>query len=333
MPKMHLREILSGNLIPNVPGNNSVCFGQKRINLPEGKRFRIKSVQCFDDNAVIETSPDRGPENQLTMRLVYVTPYPIVLTKEAWGPIAEMKNLTKLTGLLNSMGPYAGDNSVLYKRIDISNCGNDESWNMIDQGSWEFPNPQCAQDNDYEWFTNHIYLTAVVWTKGGWEIDTKLSFSLTLDVSKVSSLVTTIGTWKEMLEAQARTLTDTLVSVLNVNSLAGRSFPTWKFSARPEIMIDSTNALRYFNRLADRSYQDMQDLGAFRERFKQATTMVDYDAPFGDTATNIPNWITIMNVAGVTSGPLRPYPPPVKFTGNGNTVMYDNDGEPASLVT
>lgn len=213
MPLMHLREVLSGELIPNVGGNASVCFGQKRINLPEGKRFRIKSVQCFDDNARLETSPGRGEENQLTMRLVYVTPYPIVLTKETWGPTGPMKNLTALTGLLNSMGPYAGDNSVLYKRIDISNCADDETWNQIDQFTSEFPNPQSAQDNDYEWFTNHIYLTAVVWTKGGWTIDTKLSFSLTVEVSKVSSLVTTIGTYKEMLEAQARTLTDTLVSI------------------------------------------------------------------------------------------------------------------------
>jgi len=61
--------------------------------------------------------------------------------------------------------------------------------------------------------------------------------------------------------------------------------------------------------------------------------MVDYDAAFGDTSTGIPDWITLMDVSGVTSGPIRPYPPPCKYTGNGNTVMYDADGLPASIVT
>ena len=61
--------------------------------------------------------------------------------------------------------------------------------------------------------------------------------------------------------------------------------------------------------------------------------MAGYDQAFGDTTTNIPDWITLMDVAGVTSGPIRSYPPPVKFSGNGNTVMYDANGIPASIVT
>ena len=333
MAIMHLRETLTGVLIPNVDGNDSVAMGQKRINLPKGKRFRIKSVQCFDDNGQVETSASRGEPNNRTMRLIYVTPYPIVLTNEKWGPTPDMQSSTFLTGDLNSMGPYAGDHSVLYKRIDISNCADEDAWSQLEMFTSEFPNPQSAQDNDYEWFTNHIYLTAIVWSKLGWEIDTKLSFDLKLEILSASSLVSTIGVWKEMLEAQARILTDTLVSIAPVSSAAGRTFPTWKFSARPEIMIDSANALRYFNHLSERAYQSMDSVDAFRERFKQATRMVDYDAPFGDTSTGIPDWITLMNVSGVTSGPLRPYPPPMKFSGNGNTVMYDNDGMPASVVT
>ena len=62
--------------------------------------------------------------------------------------------------------------------------------------------------------------------------------------------------------------------------------------------------------------------------------MTPFDEPQGTgTPFDIPNWITIMNVAGVTSGPIRSYPPPTKYTGNGNTVMYDTNGIPASIVT
>lgn len=331
MPIHTVREVLTGVVYPNVEGAQALGMVQKRINMPEGKRFRIKSVQCFDDNAALITHPDRGPLENLSMRLVYVTPYPIVLTQENWGANTEQNSLTSIPG--GGMGPYAGDRSCLYKRIDV-NESSDQNWNTIDQGSWEFPNPQSAQDNDYEWYTPHVYLTAIVWTEGGWPTQTKLSFSLKLEVTNADSIQTAMGLYKENLEAQCRILTDTANSIDPTTSAAGRSQPSWKFGgARPEIMVSSANVLRYFNRLASAAYQEMDSVTGFRTRYKEATTMAAYDAPFGDTATNIPNWITLMDVSGVTSGPIRSYPPPVKFTGNGNTVMYDANGLPASIVT
>ena len=299
--------------------------------MPEGKRFRIKSVQCFDDSGIMQTNPGRGPLSQLGMRLIYVTPYPIVLSKTNWGSTTEQQNLTNIA--MGGMGPFAGDRSCLYKRIDINNT-NDENWSPIDTLTTEFPNPQSAQDNDYDWYTPHVYLTAVVWTEGGWEQNLRLSFNMKLEITKADSIQSAMGLYKENLEAQCRVLSETANSILLPSSAAGRSQPAWKFGgARPEIMVTSSNVLRYFNRLASAAYQEMDNISGFRTRYKQATTMVDYDAPFGDTATNIPNWITLMDVSGVTSGPIRSYPPPVKFTGNGNTVMYDANGIPASIVT
>jgi hypothetical protein len=108
----------------------------------------------------------------------------------------------------------------------------------------------------------------------------------------------------------------------------------WKYGGvRPEIMVTSADALRYFNRSATAAYQGMDSIANYRQRYKDATGMVDYDAAFGDTTLNLPDWITVMEVSGITSGIIRPYPPPVKFSGNGNTVMYDEDGVPASVVT
>ena len=73
------------------------------------------------------TNERRQAADQLTMRLIYVTPYPIVPSKEKWGSTEYQGNLTGTPA--GSMGPYAGDNSVLYKRLDLNqNPAGDENW-------------------------------------------------------------------------------------------------------------------------------------------------------------------------------------------------------------
>jgi len=62
--------------------------------------------------------------------------------------------------------------------------------------------------------------------------------------------------------------------------------------------------------------------GDLQTAFQEATNMVNFDAAFGDAALNLPEWITLLDVAGVTAGPIRPYAPPLKFADNGNTLMF-----------
>tara|TARA_R100000664_G_C2754570_1_gene142213 strand:+ start:1819 stop:2814 length:996 start_codon:yes stop_codon:yes gene_type:complete len=331
MPIVTIRESLVGNLEPNVEGAQSSGLVQKRINLPEGKMFRVLSIQGFDDNGGLEGI--KSPDNEMgCSREVYATPYPIVPTDLQWGITGPARAATSVTG----MGLLAGDNACLYKRLDATSITftQDEPYSN-QQWTQEFPNPNVATNNPFTWFTNHMYLTMKVnWNGLSMPMDVAFSFYIQVEVKDVSSLVSAIGTYKEMLEAQCRTLTSTLNTISPIGGAAGRSMPTWQFGgARPEIMVTSANVLRYYNRVASRAYQDMDSVSAFRTRFKEAVTMVDYDAAFGDTTTNIPDWITLMDVAGVTSGIIRPYPPPVKYTGNGNTVMYDADGLPATIVT
>ena len=87
-------------------------------------------------------------------------------------------------------------------------------------------------------------------------------------------------------------------------------------------MISGATALRYFNRVASNANQEMTSRNALQTAYRDATTMVGYDSAFGDSALNLPDWITLMDVAGVTAGELRPYPPPLKFADNGNTLMF-----------
>lgn len=331
MPILTIRETLTGTLDPDVEGSGSSGLVQKRINLPEGKAFKILSIQGFDDN--MEIVAIRNPEtNSACTREVYVTPFPIVPTDMQWGFNASTRAASSVSGV----GLLAGDNACLYKRLDATaTTYTTDAPSTFEYFTEEFPNPNVATNNPYTWYTNHCYLTMKYnFAEFAEAVDVKFSFYIKVEVKNVSSLVSTIGTYKEMLEAQCRTLSSTLNSISPAGSAAGRSMPSWRFGGiRPEIMVTSANALRYYNRVASRAYQDMDNIAAFRTRYKEATTMVNYDAAFGDTSTNIPDWITLMDVAGVTSGIIRPYPPPVKFSGNGNTVMYDADGLPATVVT
>ena len=331
MPILTIRESLVGSVTPDVEGGQCSGLVQKRINLPEGKAFRILAIQGFDDN--LEIVGVRNPEGfTAATREVYVTPFPIVPTDMSWGFTTDLIGASSVTGV----GLLAGDNACLYKRLDATSASlSEEAPSTISYFTEEFPNPNVATHNPYTWYTNHLYLT-LKHNYGALAeaVDVKFSFYIQVEVVNVSSLVSSIGTYKEMLEAQCRSRQSTINAIAPSGSAAGRSFPSWQFGGiRPEIMVTSANVLRYYNKLASRAYQDMDSISAFRTRFKEATTMVDYDAAFGDTTTNIPDWITLMDVAGVTSGVIRPYPPPVKFSGNGNTVMYDADGNPATVIT
>jgi len=333
MPDLVIRETLQGVITPQIDGNRSSSLIQKRINLPEGKKFRVKSIEIFDDNMYLEGTGALEFPLWVT-RQSYVTPYPIVLNDDPWGFTAGMQDAS-----FEGSGPAAGDNSVLIKRLDFAptNRNNDADASTIKAltPTVTFPSHPTAFNTGFEWYTDHCYLTAIYnWQANSQEQLVCLSFHIHLEVLNTSALENAIGCYKENLEAQCRVLTRTLNWINPAASQSGRSMPMWKYGGvRPEIMITSANVLRYYNKLASSAYQEMDNVAAFRTRFKEATTMVAYDEPFGDTSTGIPDWITLMDVAGVTSGPIRSYPPPVKFSGNGNTVMYDADGQPATIVT
>lgn len=333
MPIMEIREVLTGKMIANDDVNEPMMM-QKRINLPHGKRFKILSVECFDDNMHISAS---NTENVAVTREAYVTPFPIVPTSQAFGFTEDQREASDYP--LGGMGAFAADSGVLYKRLDWTRGDFNDSTGNPSLGSYnfynlEFPNPETANNSPFSWYTPHIYLTCKVNYQGSKKnTPIALSFYIKYEMTNADTTQCAMGLYKEQLEAQCRLLTKT-ANTIDVNTAAGRSFPMWKFGgARPEIMVTSANVLRYFNKLASQAYQDMDNIQSFRTRFKEATTMVGYDQPFGDTSTGIPDWITLMDVAGVTSGPIRSYPPPVKFSGNGNTVMYDTAGLPATVVT
>ena len=339
MPLIEIREVLTGELNDVIPDTDPVQYQplqvmQKRINLEHGYKYTVKNVQVFDDMGDVIAGLADEPRG--VAQLTYVTPYPITLNNETFG-VNDVQ-----TAAFTQSGPFAADNTVLYKGLEIGTNQGDTVYQNDKIIKNEFPNPELELLTPTTWYTPHLYLTLIQsWVGAADKNKIAKSFYLELKKTRCSTLERSMGQYKEMLEAQARLITLTANMITPVGSAAGRSFPSWLFGGiRSEIMINSVNILRYFNHLAARDYQKMMTQDAFRARFKQATTMTPFNLAEGKAATaagdgtdGMPNWVTIMNVAGVTSGPIRDYPPPVKYTGNGNTVMYDAQGLPASIVT
>ena len=161
----------------------------------------------------------------------------------------------------------------------------------------------------------------MVWNAPETDVAIMYSVYIKNKQKKVAKVESTMGCYKEFLEAQCRLLTETAVAVPN-GRLTGQTFPMWTHGGmRAELMIDSATAVQYYNRAGANEAEDMIALSTWESRFGDSTKMVAFDAPFGDAAIPLPSWVKIFDVAGVTSGPIRQYAPPLKYEDNGNTMM------------
>ncbi len=279
------------------------------INLKEGFRNQILSVDISNDNIGLSTEFG-GPAKAYQL---YVSPYPII-------PTNEDLNLNDGFTIFPNAGPMAGDEQVLYKEAQAVYFLNESSEKPV---VWreQFPSPQIAATPTTKWFSPHLYITILFWGTADEVLDTKFSLFLKVNQIKTSGTSVSMGQYKEFLDSQARLLTSTAV-VYNPEDIAGYTFPMWRYGGiRPELMIAGTTALRYYNRVATNANQEMTTRGALQTAFTDATTMQAFDGAFGDPALNLPEWITLMDVGGVTAGAIRQYPPPLKFADNGNTLM------------
>jgi hypothetical protein len=152
-------------------------------------------------------------------------------------------------------------------------------------------------------------------------VDVKVSFYIEVNAKKTGYVSLTMGRMQEFLGAQCRLLNEMGV-VVNPARTHGNTFPAWKFGGiRPELMVTAANALIYYNRQASNAAADMLETNTLSDNFKAAIQMVGFDEAFGTAAGRKPDWLQIFEAAGITSGPIRQYPPPLKFADNGNTLM------------
>jgi hypothetical protein len=285
-------------------------YATRCINLKEGFRNQILSVDVSNDNVGFSTDFG-GPAKAYQL---FVSPYPII-------PTQEDINLNDGLNIFANAGPMAGDEQVLYKEAEAVYFINESSEKPV---VWkeQFPSPQVAATPTTRWFSPHLYITIMYWGAPDSTIDTKFSLFLRVNQIKASGTSVSMGQYKEFLDSQARLLTSTAV-VYDPAEIAGYTFPMWRYGGvRPELMISGTTALRYYNRVASNANQEMTTRAALQTAYTDATTMQAFDGAFGDPALNLPEWITLMDVGGITAGAIRQYPPPIKFADNGNTLMF-----------
>ena len=302
-----IRDTIQG---PIRMGQDGRGYMTRCINLKEGFRNQILSVDISNDNVALSTAfggPAKGYQ-------LYVSPYPII-------PTGEDLSLNDGATIFPNAGPMAGDEQVLYKEAHVVYFLNESSEKPV---VWreQFPSPQVAATPTTKWFSPHLYITILFWGVPEEVLDTKFSLFMRVNQKKASGTSVSMGQYKEFLDSQCRLLTSTAV-VYDPADIAGYTFPMWRYGGiRPELMISGTTALRYYNRVASNANQDMTTRGALQTAFTDATSMAAFDGAFGDPALNLPEWITLMDVGGITSGAIRQQPPPLKYADNGNTLMF-----------
>lgn len=310
MPTVEVRDSIEGVIETDVLG-----FGYmtRRINLAEGHKFSIRSIDIFNDNGIMPLRADpANPQNAAYQ--IYVSPYPMQQVSGDWGFSIPANNFV-------GGGQSAGEPNVLYKEIGVT--ASQDATFFLESGMHivRFPNDCIASTPTFTWFSPHVYVTVMVWNAPETALNIHMSCYMKLSQTKANPTSLSMGMYSEFLDSQIKGLTSTAI-VVDPANVAGKTFPSWKFGGiRPEVMLSGQTALRYFNRLASNASQLMVGQGDLLTAFRSATSMVPYDEGFGDAAANLPEWITLMNVQGVTAGPIRQYPPPLKYADNGNTLM------------
>jgi len=310
MPINEIRDTIQGSVTMTPAGYG---YMTRCINLKDGFKNQVLSIDVFNDNGGQWLSNDIAGLLPAGYQL-FVSPYPMQLTNETWG-------VSAIDSLPNS-GAMAGDEQVLYKEISTTRLTENNGQQKDKLWYSRFPNPALGATPTTTWFSPHLYITVICWNQA--ETEVPINFSLFMRVKQTKAAIATVsmGQYKEFLDSQTRLLTDTAI-VYDPADVAGYTFPMWRHGGiRSELMISGTTALRYYNRVAANANQEMTTQSALQTAYQSATGMVAFDAAFGDPALNLPEWITLMDVSGVTSGLIRAYPPPLKFADNGNTLMF-----------
>ena len=292
------------------------AYVTNRIEIPEHYRNTVLDIEVFNDNIFMQFNGGT-PSTTPTGYQIFVSPYPCLAT---------LNSLSFDQNVANSfanVGPYAGVDSVLFKKQEFTHLATSappsDSTNIWGN---QYPTKQIASKGGKMWYSPHLYLTLFLWGEDGSNIDYSFSYSITVNQTKANSVEASMGCYAEFLNAQTEKLT-TSGSMMLMNNTYGYTFPMWRMGGiRPELMISAANAVTYFNRVETNARQEMTTLNEFDQRYKDSILMQDFNEAFGKPSANIPDWITLVDVGGITSGEIRPYPPPLKFFDNGNTAMF-----------
>lgn len=294
-----------------IPIGNRFVILEKKIELKEGRRHTMMSVDFMDDSFLkqVTTAIDAGDLGYE----FYLSPYPISLTNQAWANV------------FTNGGPVASDDAVLFKH-GMFNAGGVS-------GSQSFPNDFLGAFPTFSWYTPTLYATLIlhlsITAQSSITIPSvRMSFYASVKDSSASDVEYGMGVMAEYKEAQNNLLT-TSGHVIQVNPSASRFFPAWAFGGiRPEFMIKANSDMGFFlSGYMDNTAERMVSNTRVQGFLAESRTMVPFNEAFGRESflaggSGVPDWIRTLDLQNeIMYASQRSEFPPHLVTDEGITRM------------
>tara|TARA_R110002110_G_C13444459_1_gene716476 strand:- start:298 stop:1233 length:936 start_codon:yes stop_codon:yes gene_type:complete len=286
MPIHEFRESLSIDDNIELEGFSYKLF-QKRINLRSGLRHTVNFIDFYDDSQFAALTGDNEGY------LFYVSKYPVVPTELI------------LAEIFANAGPAASDPNVLFKASLVKRDANTAA--VVD----EFPNQFLGASPTFNFYSNHLYLTLILYAATTAEFqDPQMSIYMAVDSVDCNTVEYMMGFYREYQEAQLiQQLNQGTLQPLTPEGQMGYSFPMWLAGGiRPERMLRADALADWWHNLDGNFAEKTQTVTNLREYYDASKQMVNFDEAFGsdDTAKGgIPDWIRLTALPSVVSGPER----------------------------
>tara|TARA_R110002110_G_scaffold154002_1_gene347714 strand:+ start:1009 stop:1944 length:936 start_codon:yes stop_codon:yes gene_type:complete len=260
---------------------------QKKINLRSGMRHTVNFIDFYDDSQFAALTGDNEGY------LFYVSKYPVIPTELI------------LAEIFANAGPPASDPNVIFKASLVKGAAT----TPVVQD--EFPNQFLGASPTFNFYTEHVYLTLILYAATASEFqDPQMSVYMAIDSVECNTVEYMMGYYREFTEAQLiQKLNQGTLQPLSPEAQMGYSFPMWLAGGiRPERMLRADALADWWHNLDGNFAEKTQTVTNLREYYDASKQMVRFDAAFGldDAAKGgIPDWIRLTALPSVVSGPER----------------------------
>lgn len=279
------------------------------IDLQRGKRHTVNAIDVFIDNLWVSQAGDDPIYGE-----VVLTSQPMFLTNQQYNP-----------DFLQST-PQVGVDTILHKtQFLIPVAGRPAPITILQ----EFPNNFLGSMPTFSWYTPKLYLYVVLYATPKLDPvtinDIRISAYVAVDERNSAYLPYMLGNIRERSIAQIAKIAQ-LGRMIPTSRIIGQTFPMYLYGgARSQLMMSSTGLANFYYQLDPLSAEDMLSTQQQRNFVQAGREMVAFDAPFGSDlggiSGNVPDWVSLIALTGVVSGPVRDQWPAVKYEDNGNVRM------------
>lgn len=285
---------------------NDVSFNERVIELKRGYRHTVNAIDIFVDNP-FTTADTEIP----ALMEVILSSQPILLTDEGIGPYGPVS-------------PSVSHDHILYKMQYGTSVKGITPGEVIQ----EFPNNFLGAMPTFSWYTPKIYMYVILYVDGAppttYGANVRVSAYVAVESKKVGYLPYMLGNIRERSIAMSAKLMS-MGRTIDTARLTGQTFPMYLYGgARTQFMMNSNALAEFWYQLDPQSSERMLTTAEQRQFVAASRTMVPFDSAFGEENValgGVPDWVRLMAVTGIVSGPVRDQWPPAKKFDNGNVMM------------